>query len=298
MNNVNPYILLCISILITLLYGLLRNLYSKKYVRGHADLYLLNTVSTVFSIVVIMALSAGISKPSLYTVGLGFLYGIATLGSTILILLALKIGPFSYTSVIVSSSMLIPALSGAIFWNESVSVWQYIGVGLIIVTLILSVDSKKGNKQASVKWLLCCLGAFVFSGAIGILQKAHQNSIHKEEINSFLLIAFLISAVFSTVFYFMNRKQPEQLEDEGKGKNRTIAFGVISVVTGICVAMANMFNMYLSGVIPSMFFFPVVNGANVILSALAGIVICKEKMSIKQWCGLCIGVVAILLLCM
>ncbi len=29
MKNINPYILLCISILITLLYGLLRNVYSK-----------------------------------------------------------------------------------------------------------------------------------------------------------------------------------------------------------------------------------------------------------------------------
>ncbi|MDD6235834.1 MAG: hypothetical protein PUB00_00455, partial [Clostridiales bacterium] len=194
MKNINPYLLLYISILITLLYGLLRNVYSKKYVKRNADIYLLNTLSTVFSIIVILIFSGGISEMSFYTIALGILYGVSTLGSTILNILALTLGPFSYTSVIISSSMLIPALSGAIFWNESVSIWQYIGVGLIIMTLVLSIDSKKENRRASFQWLFCCLGSFVFSGAIGVLQKAHQNSIYKAEINQFLLIAFLISA--------------------------------------------------------------------------------------------------------
>ena len=64
MKNINPYILLCISIFITLLYGLLRNVYSKKYVKRNADIYLLNTLSTVFSIIVILISSGGISKTS------------------------------------------------------------------------------------------------------------------------------------------------------------------------------------------------------------------------------------------
>lgn len=297
MKSINPYILLGISIFVTLLYGLLRNLYSKKYMKSQADLYWLNTVATCCTIVVVFALSGGIPIPSLYTAGLGLLYGIATLGCTILNLLALTCGPFSYTSVILSSSMLIPALSGAIFWKEPVSIWQYVGVVLIIVSLVLSVDSQKGDKQASFKWLFCCLGAFLFAGAIGILQKVHQSSTYKEEINSFLLIAFLISAVFSIVLYLINRKKAVDIENEPGMKSTKVAFVMISSVTGICVALANMFNMYLSGVIPSVFFFPVVNGANVILSAFVGVVLFKERMSKKQWCGMIVGIVAILLLC-
>lgn len=295
MKNINPYLLLYISILITLLYGLLRNVYSKKYVKRNADIYLLNTLSTVFSIIVILIFSGGISEMSFYTIALGILYGVSTLGSTILNILALTLGPFSYTSVIISSSMLIPALSGAIFWNESVSTWQYIGVGLIIMTLVLSIDSKKENRRASFRWLFCCLGSFVFSGAIGVLQKAHQKSIYKAEINQFLLIAFLISVTFSAVLYFINRKRPQPVESGDKKQN--VVLGAVSIITGVCVALANVFNMYLSGVMPSVFFFPVVNGSNVILSAVTGIIICKEKMSVKQWCGLCIGIVSIFLLC-
>ena len=37
MKSINPYILLCISIFVTLLYGLLRNLYSKKYMKDGAS---------------------------------------------------------------------------------------------------------------------------------------------------------------------------------------------------------------------------------------------------------------------
>ena len=111
------------------------------------------------------------------------------------------------------------------------------------MTLVLSVDSKQENRRASFRWLFCCLGSFVFSGAIGVLQKAHQKSMYKEEINQFLLIAFLISAAFSAVLYFINRKRPQPIESGDKRQN--IVLGAVSVITGVCVALANVFNMYL-----------------------------------------------------
>jgi drug/metabolite transporter (DMT)-like permease len=55
--------------------------------------------------------------------------------------------------------------------------------------------------------------------------------------------------------------------------------------------------MYLAGVIDAIIFYPVVNGASMILTTAAGILLWKEKLSKRQWFGLIMGGVAILLLC-
>jgi len=296
MKNFNPYLLLCVSVFITLLYGSLRNLYSKKYVRKNTDFCVLNGLTSAFSLVILLPFAIGMAMSSMYTVLLGFLYGIATMSAAILTLLAFSLGSFSYTTVIISSSMVIPALSGAIFWHEPINIWQFIGVMLVIVTLILSVDNKGEERRCTLKWLLCCVGSFAFSGAIGILQKMHQSSVHKDEINFFLLEAFFISIIFSAVLYFLYWKRPSASDTKVKTVPKK-ALLVIAAVSGVCVALANLINMYLSGAMPSAIFFPIVNGGNVVLSIVAGVTIFKEKLSGKQWCGLVLGAVSILLLC-
>ena len=53
---------------------------------------------------------------------------------------AFDIGPFSYTMVIASLSTIIPALSGFFFFNETISVVQIIGMILMVICFIFSVD--------------------------------------------------------------------------------------------------------------------------------------------------------------
>ena len=72
---------------------------------------------------------------------------------------------------------------------------------------------------------------------------------------------------------------------------------IMAVVSGIFIALANQINLYLSGVMSSAIFFPVVNGGGLILTTIVAIAFFKEKLSKKQWVGLIIGVIAILLLC-
>ena len=44
-------------------------------------------------------------------------------------------------------------------------------------------------------------------------------------------------------------------------------------------------------------FYPVVNGASMLLNTIAGVALWHEKLSYKQWVGLVTGGAAIILLC-
>lgn len=293
-------LLLAISIIMNLIsYGIVRNEFCKKDVRNNSDLNIFNALSSLISMVTLIIISACTSSlaiPSLYTILLGIVFCISTALCAILNMKALENGPLSYTSVIISCAMVIPALSGMVLYNETVSIWQAAGIILMIASFICAVDNKDGSCGTSLRWFLFCLGAFLFSGAVGVMQKIHQNSFYKNELGMFLIIAFGISAVFSIILtvYYRNMKG-EKICVFAKGEMHRLIF--CSLICGIGIALCNQINMYLSGAMDSIIFFPVVNGSSMILTTAAGILLWKEKLTKKQWFGLIMGGIAILLLC-
>jgi len=292
--------LLIFSIIMSLLScGILRNEFCKKELAGNSDLYVFNTVNSVLSaitLLIVAAISGTLCVPSMYTLLMGVAFGFATASCAVLSMIALESGPLSYTNVIVSCAMVIPALSGLVLYGEAVSAWQWAGIALMIVSFVCAVDSNNEGSGASLKWLLLCLGAFLGSGSVGVMQKLHQNSVYKDELGVFLVVAFVASALFSlilTIYYSRVRGEPITVVRAPKFKK----FAIISFISGVGFALVNQINMYLAGVIDAIIFYPVVNGASMILTTAAGIILWKEKLSKRQWFGLAAGGVAIFLLC-
>jgi drug/metabolite transporter (DMT)-like permease len=112
----------------------------------------------------------------------------------------------SYTMVILYCSTVISAVSGALFWNEQIQTAHVIGIVLMLVSFVLAVKKQPGEKSVSLRWLLLSLGAFATTGGIGVMQKLHQSSVHREELGVFLVIAFIVSALFSFVFARSSRQ--------------------------------------------------------------------------------------------
>lgn len=292
-------ILLAVSVVMNLLScGILRNDFCKKEIAGNADLNAFNSVSSLLSaaaLAVIALVSGSLCAPSAYTLVLGIVFGIATALCAILHMKALENGPLSYTSVICSCAMVIPALSGLMFFGEDVTALQYVGIVLMLISFVCAVDKQNGEAGMSFKWMLLCLGSFLFSGSVGVMQKVHQSSPHKNELGIFLVIAFIASAIFSAVLsaYYKKNGQPITVLSGAKLKK----FVIVSIICGVGIALCNQINMYLAGVMEAIIFYPVVNGAGMLLTTAAGLIFWKEKLSKKQWLGLGTGAAAIFLLC-
>ncbi len=295
------YVLLGASVLSELFAtGIFRNAYCKEHVKNSADLYLFNAVSSIVTLAglaLISAIGGSLCMPSLYTALFGVIFGLVTAGCAIFHMMALETGPLSYTKVIVSCSMVIPALSGFVLYQESVSVWQYIGMALVLLALVLAVDHRQKDRHASIRWFLYCLAAMILSGSIGVMQKIHQSSPHKGELGAFLLIAFSVSALFSFLMipYFLKKEHCRLSLCESSAS--AVPLVLYSLVCGAGIAFCNHFNMYLSGVIESVILFPVLNGGSMLLTTAAGLILWKEKLTRAQTAGMILGAAAILLLC-
>lgn len=293
----NNYFLLTISMLCALTASVIKKHSTEKFESKKLMRFFFNSVVSLTCVISFLLVS-GIPKISGFTLMLGLLFGTVTAIQQIFVLMAYESGPFSYTSVIVSLSTIIPALSGYFIWGESIVTVQIIGMVLMLCCFTLSVDFSKSEKKASLSWFLYVFIAFITTGLIGVMQKWHQSSEYKAELDGFLIIAFLFSFVFSAVgTLIIYQTERGKSEEKKPCRDITVIMIVFMAVCGICAAANNKMNLYLSGAMDSAIFFPIVNGGGMILSTVTSLLVFKEKFNVQKCIGIAIGVIAVVLLC-
>lgn len=288
------FLLLAVSMLACLLCGIITKLFTQRYGDRSVVQHFHNALVSLISGIALLALG-GLPDASVFTIVLGLVFGLITALQKITTLQALSCGPYAYTTVISCLSTLIPALSGAIFWQEHIAPVQYVGIVLMLGCFVLSVNVSGEQKKASLKWLLYALAAFLCTGGIGVMQKWHQSTVYKMELDAFLIIAFAFSFLYSTVFCLLQaRKAGSAAELKPVVKLLPLA---LLVLAGICVAANNKLNLFLAGEIDSAVFYPVVNGGHLVLTTLIAVVFFRERLTKRQWLGLALGTISVLLLC-
>jgi drug/metabolite transporter (DMT)-like permease len=275
---------------------------AKKYYtdKAPADLsggFVFNSVGCLTAALILLCWG-GFGSASAFTVVLGVAFGAITAIQGITNIAALQVGPMSYTSVIISFSTLISALSGVMFFDEELGWAQIVGIALMLVSFLLATKSDGEEKKANLKWLSLCLIAFAATGGIGVMQKVHQSSEHQNELNAFLIIAFLSSAILCAIFaVLLKRKGSRDAATRSKNQNQALILIAIMIAGGACIAVNNKFNLYLSGVMDSAVFFPIVNGGGLVLTTLSAVLLFKERLSKKQWIGVVFGIASVVFLC-
>ena len=200
-------------------------------------------------------------------------------------------GPVSLTTLIGSSAFIIATWFGVIYAAEEVNRFQLVGMALILLSLILCVNPKKSAEPLTLKWFLYCFAFFVAGGLVGILYKVFGKSGAADQVNAMMLTAAIVSALlFFVMGFLVNRvASVRQAPSIHKGAVFYIVFG------GIAGCIYIRLNIPLASMIPSAIFFPVSNGAMVVLTTLAGGVIFKEKLNGIQKAGILLGLIAIII---
>lgn len=141
-------LLLCLSLLAALIASIARKSYTNRNRAGALGVFSFN-FATHLVITVIFLLWGGFRLPSLFTLWLGLAFGLITSLQGVAFLAALGCGPMSYTTVIVSFSTLISALSGALFFDERLSFLQGVGILLMLCSFILAAKKETSGAKTS-----------------------------------------------------------------------------------------------------------------------------------------------------
>lgn len=288
-------ITLTVSLFAALFANVTKKYYSSKN-GGLAGGFLFNAVGSVTAAAVLL-IWGGFGEFSLFSLILGLAFGAVTALQGICNIAALGCGPMSYTTVIISFATVISAATGVLFYNETLHFTQIVGIVLMLASFVFAAKSDENGKKANFKWLILSVVTFLATGAIGVMQKVHQSSAYRGELNGFLITAFLSSALFSVAFalYFKSREKSKEKSIK-TGKTLLLIIAVM-IIGGISVAVNNKLNLYLSGVMESAVFFPVVNGGGLVLATVTAVIAFKERLTKKQWLGVVIGIISVVFLC-
>ena len=199
-------------------------------------------------------------------------------------------GPVSLTSLIGNCAFITATWFGVIYAQERVSVFQLIGMTLILISLILCINPKKSAEPLCLKWFLYCLAFFGAGSLIGVFQKVFGKSQAVSEVNGMMLTASIVSCLlFFALGVIVNKVKGAKAPSI---KRPALIYILLSGITGCGYIRLNM---SLAAIIPSALFFPVANGGIVIITTLAGAFIFKEKLNKTQLLGILLGLVAIVI---
>lgn len=283
------YMLLFLSVFFDTFKNIYYNYFGKNVMKGHCDTLLFNEINCIGAVIYFIAGGADLHI-SPFSLFMALVFGAVTVSAQYFGLLSMSLGPMSYSVLFTYLSMLIPTIFGVIYFNNIPSALHIIGLVLMVVTFFMSCELK-GETRVSIKWIFAAFASFLGWGFVGACQQLHQSSQYAYELKGFLLWTFIFSAIlFCVLFLFTKNKENEKPQKLG------IMPVILMIFTGVAIGSINEINLYLSGVMNPVIFFPVVNGGVILLSGIAAILIFKEKLSVKQWIGIVTGFVSILCL--
>ena len=289
------YLLLALSVFSSGTRNGLSRLCKKKSV------HLFNTIVFLLALLVVFVISIGSDfSISWYSVIIAIFYAGFTLVAQLFSIRAVRLGDIGLSSLVYHCGFIIPTVFSALIWKESFGITKIIGIIIILCSFVLSTEKK--GKSGGIVWLISAIIALSGSGLVGVTQKIYMKSGYGGELTSMLLIVFALLSLISFVLYLTterskinNAKNLSQSEREISKKELIITM-IAGSGMGVCIALANKINTYLSGVISGVIFFPVVNGGSILFSMVVGFIFFKEKATFKKMLSILMGIIAIVLM--
>lgn len=217
------------------------------------------------------------------TVLFGIGYGISLCISMHTGFKALSIGPMALTSIIASFSLIIPFSFGIVFWNETLTLLKFIGIILLLISVLL-INIKKEN-GFSAKWLFYALITLLTNGICSVIQKMHQVKFPTLYKTEFMFWALLCVSI---ILFLISKSKPSEQTD--------LKFSLLGTASGVANCLANYIVLYLSATENASVLFPIIAIANIIAVWIIGIIFFKERLRFFQTVGLTVGIISVVLL--
>lgn len=220
--------------------------------------------------------------------GLSILTGFWFIFTYLLMTASTQRSGVTVTSLSSKLSVVLPTLAGVVLFSEKLNFVATMGIVLALVALVLVVGGKNAtNKDIKINWLLPVL-IFFGTGTGDILMKLTEQQNSSDDMGFMIAFIYFIAMLFGflvVAFDLIRGKSKWQWKSAIGG----ITLGVINFFSTFCVynAMRCFDNVVL---------FPVYNIGVVCLTALTGWLLFKEKLTWKNYLGLAIAIIAVILI--
>ena len=196
----------------------------------------------------------------------------------------------SVASVATKMSLVIPVILGLLLYGERLGSVKILGIILALAAVYFaSVKDSPKSIARSALWLpaLVFLGSGIIDSSIKYLQAYH---VEPTEFSLLSSTIFAAAATSGLVFILVR-----------KGR-RQLLFNYRNLLGGVALGVPNFFSIFFllraleNDFLNSASIFTINNVAIVMLTTLLGIALFREKISLKNWVGILLAVLSIILI--
>ncbi|MBQ5930592.1 MAG: hypothetical protein IIX02_07360 [Clostridia bacterium] len=240
-----------------------------------------------------------------YTVLAGVAQAFLNLAVTVIGVYALNIGSVGmYTVSMMIGGMAVPAVFGACFLGEKVTVTRVAAFFLIAVAIVLSAKGEK--KKLTRKAVLFYAALFFCNGFMGVFTALHTN-IWGKDVNdfTFMFVTSTAAAVcYLPAWLFLRRKEIRRTEtatvsplDSTLSPRRKTLYFLLPFLFGVLNGVANLFIVVgtADAAIGSVVSFPLVTGGTILFTSLLSHLLYGEKTDWKTLVGNALIMVALII---
>lgn len=190
----------------------------------------------------------------------------------------LKTGTMAlYTLFLMTGGMTLPYIWGLLFLNESASVQRIIGLLVIICSVVLS---GLGTERPTAKQLLMCCAVFVINGFVSITSKVHQINTSFETVDTveFVILQGILKLIVASALFALFKAR-DGGENNGKPLKKAVLIALCSAILG---GLFSVLQLTVAVRCPASVLYPFNTGLTIIMSALTGVILFKERLSVKS----------------
>lgn len=183
-------------------------------------------------------------------------------------------------------SLIFPIGVSLFVFGETLSLLRYAGVFLALSSLLLLIPQIKRNRISGLSEAWLPLMIFILTGIADTGMKVYEE-IYKDDFseNFFLSGIFLASFIFALIMIT---------------KKKEMQFNFMELLLGVAAGIVNLyasvFLILALKLLPGTIVFPLVNVTLVVLGTVIGIYFWSDKLNVKQYWGLALAVISIILL--
>lgn len=245
-------------------------------------------LSSLLALVTLIT-GGGISHFDWLTVGMATISGITLVVAQLCMFLAMQSGTMVITSAFTTAGLIVPCVCGVLFFDETMTLWQWGGIAVFIVaSFLLGSSAKDQNSSFSGKTVALLLGTFLANGGTMLCQKALTYVNPTGSVTLFSFCSFAVPAVAFGLYLLWAAKKGEKEE-----LDRKIYLPI--VLLAVALFLINQMVTDATKYVPSAILFTVPNGGNNVIAATMAALLYKEKMTLRSTVGLLLSIVSLVL---
>ncbi len=228
---------------------------------------------------------------------LAIVAGALMFASMHLMAVSTKFAGVAVTTISSRTSLMVPIIFSAIFFGESITLWQAVGTALVIASFLIifynKADRSPLSKGSALKAVLMPVGVFLTVGIISVCMKSAQQIIsltgdYDTDYPMYQAMNFATAMVCAIAYYAVT---------EGR---KAFAFSWKSILGGVCLGTFNYITvssiLLALRTIPTSTFYAAYNMGVVIVTSLTGWLSFGEKLSLRKTIGIILAIMAIAVL--